>query len=93
MRRSHAHAVDANQSAIVAAAIGVGCDVVNLSSLGRGVPDLAIFWHGRGAWLVELKVTGEKPNAAEVAYALRSRTPVHVVRSVDEILKLIGAIT
>lgn len=86
-----AHKIDTTQTEIIAAAEGIGCDVVNLSAIGKGVPDLALFWRGKG-WLVEVKGPRGKLTPAEEAYAVRSRTPVHIVRSVDELLKLLEAV-
>ncbi len=92
--RSTLRATDANHAAIVRAARDCGYHVVDTHMIGRGVPDCVVIRPSdQRAWLVEIKTETGELTEAEVAYALRSRTLVHVIRSVDEILKLIGAIT
>jgi hypothetical protein len=54
-----ARRVDANHSQIVKAFRAMGCSVADLSSLGDGIPDLAIGLYGRTV-LVEVK-DGNKP--------------------------------
>ncbi len=83
--------VDSNHAELVAAARGVGADVVDTHIIGQGVPDAVIIFRNR-PYLCEFKSPGGTLTDAEKAYALRSRTPVHVVRSVDELLELIGAV-
>ena len=57
MRR--AAKVDASQDAIVSALRAVGAGVLSLAPLGRGVPDLLVWFRG-GYLLLELK-DGAKP--------------------------------
>ncbi len=45
---------DANQSSIVSALRQVGASVVDLSAVGRGVPDLLVGFRGR-TYLLEVK--------------------------------------
>jgi hypothetical protein len=82
--------VDANHKAILGAARGVGATVVDTHILGRGEPDAIVIFRGR-TFLLELKTGREQPNTLEKAYALACREPVHVIRTVDEMLTLIGA--
>lgn len=87
----HIRRVDSNHREIVAAAEGIGHQVIDLSKSGRGVPDLAIIRPSdQRCWLVEVKGPKGRLTPDEEAYALRSRTPIAVVRSVDELLKLLN---
>lgn len=86
----HIRRVDTNHREIVAAAEGIGHQVIDLSKSGRGVPDLAVIRPAdQKCWLIEIKGPRGMLTPDEVAYALRSRTPVHLVRTVDELLKLL----
>lgn len=74
---------DANEQAIVDALKAVGAHVTRLS--GEGAPDLLIAHRGR-LWAVEVKSgKGKRTKAQE-------QTNWPIVRSVDEALKVIGAI-
>jgi hypothetical protein len=66
MRR--AAKVDRTQAEIVAAAQAIGAVVVNLSAVGRGVPDLAVLWRGR-TWWVECKDGALPPSARKLTPA------------------------
>ena len=54
--------IDANQTAIVAALRAIGCTVVSLAAVGRGVPDLLVGNAGH-TFLLECK-DGAKPPSA-----------------------------
>jgi hypothetical protein len=60
MRR--AARVDQNQAAIVDALRSVGCSVVSLAAVGKGVPDLLVGLRSRN-YLLEVK-DGNKPPSA-----------------------------
>ena len=61
MRR--AAKVDANHGDIVAALRRHGCKVVDLSGMGKGVPDVMVWVPAFRRWvLIEIKVPGEKLN-------------------------------
>jgi hypothetical protein len=61
---------------------GDGCD--------KGVPDLLIWAPARGAWIgVELKKTGGRLSPEQAALARRSM--IHVARSLEEVLRAVGA--
>jgi hypothetical protein len=90
---------DANHAPIVRALEGIGCTVLDLSSVGGGCPDVAV---GRGGvtYLLEIKRPlgprgGShehqtlKPHQAEWHARWRGG-PVCVVRSVDEALRAVG---
>lgn len=90
---------DANQPTIVAALKAAGCAVVDLSSIGKGCPDLLV---GRGGitFLVECKgdpkVTHRRGRLEltddQVAFCAAWRgAPIHVVHSIDEALDAVGA--
>lgn len=83
--------VDANHAEILKAARDLGFEVVDTHTIGRGVPDAVVIRPSdQRAWLVEIKTPTGGLTEAETAYALRSRTPIAVVRSVDELLKLLN---
>lgn len=57
--------VDANQCDIVAALRAIGCTVVSLAAVGRGVPDLLVGRHGR-TYLLECKDGRQPPSARQL---------------------------
>jgi hypothetical protein len=83
--------VDDNHREMIRTAEGIGHHVIDLSKLGLGVPDLAIIRPSdQRCWLVEVKGPKGKLTPAEQAYATRSRTPIYLVRTVDELLEVLG---
>ena len=80
--------IDANQPEIVDALTKAGYAVQSLASLGSGVPDLLVSRHER-MWLLEVKLKGEKPNLAQLAWMGKWPTPVYVVRSAEEALSAV----
>ena len=90
--RQYGHA-DATQAPIVAALRGLGYGVVNLSLLGQGIPDLLVASpDGRRLWLIEVKDAQGKNrvNPAQQRFAAKFPAPVHVVRSVEDVLRVVG---
>lgn len=90
MRR--AARVDANHAAIVAALRRIGCEVLDLSAVGAGCPDLLVLHRGK-LQLIEVKDGAKRPSARrltadQVRFALH--WPVKVVRSVED---AIGALS
>ena len=79
MRR--AAKVDLNHAEVVTALRRLPCEVLSLAALGKGCPDLLALFRGR-LTLLEVKQPGEKPNAAQAAFAVR--WPVVVVHSGEE---------
>jgi len=92
MRR--AAKIDANQPEIVAAFRSVGASVELLHAVGKGCPDLAVGFRGRN-WFVEVKDGSLPPSARKLTPAQEDwhanwNGEVHVVKSVDEAMSLIG---
>jgi hypothetical protein len=85
---------DANQASIIAVLREVGATVVDLSAVGKGVPDLLVGFRG-ATYLLEVKnVKGKNKTTPDqdVFYAWWRGGPVHIVRTADEALSAIGAI-
>lgn len=86
MRR--ASRTDSNHTQITAAARKLGFQVVDLSKVGSGCPDLLLYRpQTRSFTLVEVKVAKGRINALQADFA--ARWPVKVVRSVDDLLSLL----
>lgn len=87
-------AVDANQAALIQAFRDLGCSVQPLHMVGRGCPDALVGFRGVDR-TVEFK-DGSKPPSKQ---KLRDSQiewhrdwqghPVHIVRSVDDVLKFV----
>lgn len=93
MRR--AAKVDANQDAIVSALRAAGASVQSLAPIGKGCPDLLVGIGGatgEALFLMELKVERAQPNDKQLKWHADWKTQVHVVRTPDEALRVIGAI-
>ena len=94
MRR--AAAIDANQTAIVAALRRAGASVELLHRVGAGCPDLLIGIHGRN-WLVELKDGAKPPSKRaltpdQVEWHEAWRGQVVVVKNVREAFSAVGLV-
>ena len=92
MRVRRAARVDANHGNIVKAFRRLGCTVLSLAALGKGVPDLLVAIKGNRNVLVEVK-DGEKAKLTpdqERWHALWG-TPVHIVRHMGEVIALVNA--
>lgn len=81
---------DINEAQIVAALRAIGASVQHLSA--PGVPDLLVGFRGANM-LLEVKRTKGKLTAPEAEWHNEWRGQVAIVRSVDDALRLIGAIT
>ena len=85
--------VDANHGAIVAALRRVGCNVLDLSRVGAGCPDLLVSCRRRGGLpdllLMEVKTAKGKFSADQRKFEALG-WPVFVARSVEEALKIVG---
>lgn len=82
--------IDRNQSEIVRGLREVGASVADTHRLGGGFPDLVVAWGGKH-FLLEIKALGEDLNPLERDWHLKWKGPVHIVRSLDEALRVIGA--
>ena len=87
MRR--AAKIDLNQPEIVEALRKVGVSVVSLASIGQGCPDL-LAAKGDKCWLIEVKGPKGKLTPDQTDFMLNWAGTVHIVRSPDEALKLVG---
>ena len=85
MRR--AAKVDKNQAEIVAALRQAGVQVQSLAAIGRGVPDL-LCSRAMRVWLIEVK--DGKGDLTPAQRAWHALWPVHVVRSPEEALRVVG---
>lgn len=83
--------VDANQSDIVAALRSAGATVVQLHTVGKGCPDIAV-GHGGINYLVEIKFDKGRLTPHEERFHADWRGIVHVVRTVDDALRMIGVL-
>lgn len=90
MRR--AAKVDANQDAIVSALRAAGASVQSLAQVGKGCPDLLAGFRGTN-FVLEVKREKKNPNDDQARWHSEWRAPVYVVRSPDEALRVIGALT
>lgn len=97
MRR--AARIDGNHTAIVKALRTIGCSVLDLSKVGKGVPDLLV-WSPRLTRyvLVEVKNGDLAPSRRrltedQVEFHQTWRGPIVVIESVPEALKLFGGVT
>jgi len=93
MRR--AAKVDANQDAIVSALRAAGATVQSLAAIGKGCPDILVGIGGQtgeALFLMEIKVGKAKPNPMQCDWHAGWATEVHIVRSPEEALRVIGAL-
>ena len=95
MRR--AAKVDANQAAVVAALRAAGCGVVDLSAVGKGVPDLLVhpptYPECRMVVLMEVKNKkgrGDKLTVAQEKFHATWKGWIHRVTSPAEALDAMG---
>lgn len=97
MARLHPR-LDANHSQIVDALRRAGARVQSLAAVGGGCPDLLVAF--RGAWYVLEIKDGAKPPSHRMLTPDEARwhadfggvAPVFVVTSVEEALRIIGAL-
>ena len=92
---------DKTHKSIVDALRAVGCSVVSLAGVGKGVPDILAGRNGV-TWLIEIKrPAGPKGGTSEKGQRLNEAQekwrdawrggPVHVARTPDEALRAVGA--
>lgn len=93
MRR--AAKVDANQTEIVDCFKKMGCSVLSLAAVGRGVPDLLVAINGI-TWLVEVKSGKSKENLLQREWAenwLGARALVRDSQGVETVVKTMRSST
>ncbi len=84
--------VDRNQAEIVDALRKCGISVRSTASLGHGFPDL-IAANGDGqVWLIEVKGKKGKLTSDQVAFIESWRGDVHIARTVDDALRIVGVL-
>jgi len=83
--------VDTNQASVVKALKDVGVSVQSLASLGKGVPDL-LAAKGAKCWVIEVKSEKGKLTPDQEKWIAAWRGEVHIVRSAEDALKLVGVI-
>jgi Holliday junction resolvase len=80
MRR--ASRVDGNHAEIVDCFKKLGCSVLSLAAVGKGVPDLLVAINGI-TWLVEVKMPNGKENELQVEFAITWKGCRAVVRDLQ----------
>jgi hypothetical protein len=88
----YARRIDDNHRSIVEALEKVGCLVLSLAAVGKGVPDLLVLRAGR-LFLLEIKDGSKVASRRELTPAQRSFRrlwPVHVVLSPIDALRAVG---
>jgi hypothetical protein len=87
--------VDRNQAEVVNALRNVGASVQSLASIGKGCPDLLVGYHGI-LYLMEIKDGTNIPSKQLLTddqkkwHDAWTGSPVHVVRSIEQALKILG---
>lgn len=87
MRRTAAK-IDGNQRAIVKALRQMGCSVLSMAALGKGIPDLLVARCGRLA-LVEIKNGDAVPSRQvltedQIRFHATWNSEIKIIHSVDE---------
>lgn len=81
--------VDANHQEIKRAFERMGCDVLDLSGVGKDCPDLLVRVRAIDRWmLVEVKTAKGRIKPGQAAFA--ERWPVLVARTVDDAIKAVS---
>lgn len=83
--------VDANQAEIVKALRQVGMSVLSLAPMGKGCPDLLVA-DDDSYFLIEVKGPKGKLTDDQVAFIADWRGVVHIARTVDEALNIVGVL-
>ena len=84
--------VDSIEPEIVAALREVGASVVHLWQASKaGAPDLIVAWSGQ-VHLLEVKSPTGRLSKEQREFHAMWKAPIHIVRSVDEALRAIGAL-
>lgn len=86
MRR--AARVDTNHVNMVEAFRSLGCSVLSLAALGKGVPDLLVATKGI-TWLIEVKMPKGKQTADQIKFAKQWRGKQTIVRDVAGVQEVV----
>ena len=86
MRR--AARVDVNHSQLVAAFRSLGCSVLSLAAMGKGVPDLLVATKGI-TWLVEVKTPKGKQTLDQIEFAKTWKGKQTIVRDVAGVQEVV----
>lgn len=87
MRR--AARVDSNHSHIVSAFRKMGCSVLSLAALGKGVPDLLVAIQGN-TWLVEIKMPKGKQTPDQIEFAKHWQGKMAIARNLEEAQSIVA---
>ena len=79
---------DSNQAQIIAALREFGASVQDLSSVGKGCPDLAVGFGGK-TFLMEVKTDKGKLNPREEKWHSSWRGSVHIIHDILEAIEII----
>lgn len=82
---------DKNQQEIMDALRKVGASVSSLHTVGCGIPDLLVGYRGRN-YLIEVKTDKGKITPAQIEFHGSWRGEVHIVRSVDDAIRVVQGI-
>lgn len=93
----YARKKDANQGPIVTGLIQAGYSVFDASAVGAGFPDLVVGGvcrrtGERRTWIMEVKTIKGKLNPLQVEWHDTWRGPIHVIRSLDDALMVVGVL-
>lgn len=83
--------IDTNQPEIVEALRAVGVSVQSTATIGKGFPDL-VAAKGQNTWIIEVKQPDGKLTSDQIKFIEEWRGVVHIVRSVDDALRVVGVI-
>jgi hypothetical protein len=89
MRR--AAKIDANQTELVEAFRRLGCSVLSLAAVGKGVPDLLVATRGI-TWLVEVKMPKGRETADQIAFISGWKGCRALVRDLDGVLTVVRSL-
>jgi hypothetical protein len=81
--------VDANQAEIVTALRAVGASVLDLHTVGRGCPDIAVGWRGL-TFLLEVKSARGRLTGPEQKFHESWRGQVAIARNIAQALAVLG---
>jgi hypothetical protein len=82
---------DANHKQIVQSLRDIGATVQSLANVGAGCPDILVGFRGAN-YLIEIKRPGKRLRQNQRDWHNNWRGEVTTVRSIDEALRVVGAI-